>query len=80
MPYGGKCRAAAWMPAKGIEIPTSVKCGSPREGWRSELSDLVKLRKAVVIVAGVPNAGSAPGVNQVTGRAKRHYAWRSAPG
>src|SRR5664280_2064183 len=55
------------MPAKGIEIPTSVKCDSPREGWRSELSDLVKLGKAVVIVAGVPNAGSACGRVAVQG-------------
>ena len=74
MPYGGKCRSAAWMPAKGIEIPTSVKCGSPREGWRSELSDLVKLRKAVVIVAGVPNAGSAWTGSRCRGHVGRDYA------
>ena len=46
------------MPAKGSETPASVKHGSPRESWNSEPSDLVQLGEAVVIVTGVPNAGS----------------------
>jgi hypothetical protein len=52
-----KCRSAAWIPAKGTEIPVSIKCGLPRESWRSEPSDRVQLRKAVVIGAALQSAG-----------------------
>ena len=69
------CRSAAWMPAKGSKIPASVKHDSPRESSRSEPSDLVQLSRSVVIVAGAQNAGSALGVDPVTGRVGRHYAW-----
>src|SRR5664280_3912420 len=70
-----KCSSAAWTPAKGSEIPASVEYGSPRESWRSELSDLVQMGSAGVIVAGAPDAaGSACAGSRKDDRVERHYA------
>jgi hypothetical protein len=56
------------MPAKASKIPASVKFGSPKESWSPEPSDLVQLRKSVVIVAGAAACSFPDGSGFLKGR------------